>query len=121
MQVQQIRMSIWITTFKNLSVLINSVNTDKTDLPLYKLLPLTVQGDQAACPKPTVDIDVKVVFSYKGILLNLNFKSMSTGGFGQAAWSPCTQLPHRFEHSSQQLTTCNTTSGVNILYKLYPT
>ena len=52
-------------------------------------LPARIQGDQAACPKPPVDIDVKVAFQCKILTLKRNFQIKSTGGFGQAAMSPC--------------------------------
>ena len=56
---------------------------------------ITVQDDHSACSKPPVDIDLKVVFKYKFLILNANFKSMSMGGFKQAEWSPCTCLVPR--------------------------
>ena len=49
-----------------------------------------IQGDPAPCSKPPIDIDVKFVFEYKVLILKRIFKSMSTGGFEQAEWSPCT-------------------------------
>ena len=52
---------------------------------LEVLCRIHVQGDQAACPKPPIDIDVKV----KDLILQRNDKSISTGGLGRAAWSPC--------------------------------
>ena len=53
-----------------------------------------VQGDQAACPKPPIDIDVKVAFQCKDRILKRNFKSMSTGGFGQASYLVTLYLVH---------------------------
>ena len=50
----------------------------------------TVQGDPAPYSKPPVYINVKVAFKYKVLILKRNFKSMSTRGFEQAEWSPCT-------------------------------
>ena len=43
---------------------------------------LELQSDTAPSSKPPVDIDVKVPFLFKVIILKLNFKSMSTGGLG---------------------------------------
>ena len=44
-----------------------------------------IQGDQAACLKPPVDIDLKLRFSIRFLYQNATFTTMSTGGFGQAA------------------------------------
>ena len=56
-----------------------------------------IQGDQAAWTKPPVDIDVrKLRFSIKNLLVKRSFKSMSTGGFLRAAWSPCTIFSRSF-------------------------
>ena len=51
-----------------------------------------VQGDRAAWTKPPVDIDVKVAFYYKNLILKRNFQMKSTGGFVQTAWSPCSSV-----------------------------
>ena len=49
-----------------------------------------LQCDKAAWPKPPVDIDLKLRFSIRSLYWNATFISMSTAGFCQAAWSPCT-------------------------------
>ena len=49
-----------------------------------------IQGDTSVCAKPPVDIDVKVAFYYKDLILKRNFKSVSTGGLKQGDdASPC--------------------------------
>ena len=50
---------------------------------------MDIQGDPAPCSKPPVDIDVKVAFYDKVLILKRNFKSMSTGGSEKGAGSPC--------------------------------
>ena len=49
-----------------------------------------VQRDTSGRTKPPVDIDVKVAFYYKDLILKHNFKSMSTGGLVLPDVSPCT-------------------------------
>ena len=44
-----------------------------------------VQGDQAACPKPPVDIDVKVACQYKDLLLKTQLQINVNGSF----WTSC--------------------------------
>ena len=53
-----------------------------------------LQVDRVAWAKPPVDIDVKVAIQCKNLILKpkRNFQIKSTGGFVQAAWSPCTNM-----------------------------
>ena len=48
-------------------------------------LRIAIQGDHSACPKSPVDIDLKVALNIRTLYKNTTFKSMSTGGFEQAA------------------------------------
>ena len=50
---------------------------------------INIQGDHSPWRKPPVDIDLKLHFSIRTVYWNATFTSMSTGRFGQAAWSPC--------------------------------
>ena len=42
----------------------------------------SIQGDTSGRTKPPVDIDVKVAFYYKGLLLKRNFQINVNGRFG---------------------------------------
>ena len=35
---------------------------------------MTLEGENSACSKPPIDIDVKVAFLYKGFILKRNFQ-----------------------------------------------
>ena len=56
------------------NVLTLNLTSNKKVNPVSFEIQVHVQGDHSACSKPPLDIDLKVAFEYKVLLLKRNFQ-----------------------------------------------